>query len=130
MTILKCKKQRTVYRLTLVQGHNMDNVNGYAKLVTIGAPSFIEIKGVTYSGASESSTLTMKNCPFHYEVREFAEALKNTAELQALNYEMACEHEHSCCVLIAKRDFLIQGKWHTWIDFPKFQLLLQRYYEN
>ena len=57
------------------------------------------------------------------------------------DYEIACEHEHSNCVLIAHKkvrmfavsicstekyilllcvQFYIDGKWHTWIDFDKF----------
>lgn len=35
-------------------------------------------------------------------------------------YEIACEHEHSCCVLLAKKCYKIEGIWHTWIDFEKF----------
>ena len=61
------------------------------------------------------------------------------------NYEVACEHEHSNCVLIAHKkvyysyvrsfgsvldlciiqvlcnsQFKVDGRWHTWIDFDKF----------
>ena len=43
---------------------------------------------------------------------------------------MACEHAHSCCVLIAnKKKFFkegedgAKGEWHTWIDYPKFHQL-------
>nr|CCC91768.1 unnamed protein product [Trypanosoma congolense IL3000] len=35
-------------------------------------------------------------------------------------YRIACEHEHSCCVLIALRRFYFDGVWHTWIDYDKF----------
>ena len=37
-------------RLTLVKGKNMDlsDVQQYAKLVDLGQPDFIEVKGVTY----------------------------------------------------------------------------------
>lgn len=35
-------------------------------------------------------------------------------------YRIACEHEHSCCVLIALDKFYINGRWHTWIDYDKF----------
>merc|ERR1711879_677634 len=37
------------------------------------------------------------------------------------HYEIASEHEHSCCVLLANADkFKIDNKWHTFIDFDKF----------
>jgi len=40
------------------------------------------------------------------------------------NYELACEHEHSCCVLIADKRFKVNGVWNTWIDYPKFHQLI------
>lgn len=36
--------QRTVYRLTLVKEWNMDEMQGYASLVELGKPDFIEVK--------------------------------------------------------------------------------------
>ena len=65
---LKRKKQRTVYRLTLVKQHNMDEVREYSKLVALGQPDFIEIKSVTFCGKSDASDLTFENVPFHEEV--------------------------------------------------------------
>ena len=59
------KKQRTVYRLTLVSGWNMTEVDSYAQLVEEGMPDFIEIKAVTYCGKSDASTLTIENSPWH-----------------------------------------------------------------
>ena len=50
---LNNKGQRTVYRLTLVKGFNVEELDNYAKLVTIGNPDFIELKGVTYCGSSK-----------------------------------------------------------------------------
>ena len=50
---LSRKGQRTVYRLTLVKGWNAEEMDNYAKLVAIGKPDFIEIKGVTYCGTSK-----------------------------------------------------------------------------
>jgi tRNA wybutosine-synthesizing protein 1 len=45
----KRHKQRTVFRLTLVKGFNMeDEVIGYADLIERGLPGFVEVKGVTY----------------------------------------------------------------------------------
>ena len=40
------------FRLTLVKGWNMAEVQQYAALVDLGQPDFIEIKGVTYCGDS------------------------------------------------------------------------------
>ncbi|XP_014669662.1 PREDICTED: S-adenosyl-L-methionine-dependent tRNA 4-demethylwyosine synthase-like [Priapulus caudatus] len=38
------KRQRTVFRLTIVKSWNADEIQGYADLVEIGKPEFIEIK--------------------------------------------------------------------------------------
>jgi hypothetical protein len=45
-------------------------------------------------------------------------------------YEMASEHEHSCCVLISDTKLKKDGKWHTWIDYPKFNQLVTEFYET
>ena len=114
---------RTVYRLTLVKGFNLDEeVEGYADLVARGLPCFVEIKGVTYCGTSTSKSagLTMQNVPFYEEVVRFVEALNGALEKRGLEYGIAAEHAHSCCALIGSRRFLIKGKWHTLIDYEKY----------
>lgn len=119
---LKDKQQRTVYRLTLVKGWNTEEVDAYSSLFSIGNPDFVEIKGVTYCGTSATSKLTMENVPWHADVKEFSEAL---AQKSNGEYEVACEHVHSCCVLLAKVDkFKVDGQWHTWIDYEKFHDLV------
>lgn len=125
---LREKRQRTVYRLTLVKGWNMQQIRDYAKLVSRGKPDFIEIKAVTYSGKSDGSSLTMKNVPWHEEVRKFSEALCDL--LGSDKYGLAAAHEHSCLVLLAQRRFCVEGAWHTWIDYERFDQLMRRYYES
>ncbi|XP_009106177.1 S-adenosyl-L-methionine-dependent tRNA 4-demethylwyosine synthase [Brassica rapa] len=119
---LQEKQQRTVYRLTLVKGWNTEELEAYFNLFNIGKPDFIEIKGVTYCGSSATSKLTMENVPWHADVKAFSEALslKSNGE-----YEVACEHAHSCCVLLGRTDkFKVDGKWFTWIDYEKFHDLV------
>ncbi|OWM80840.1 S-adenosyl-L-methionine-dependent tRNA 4-demethylwyosine synthase [Punica granatum] len=119
---LKEKQQRTVYRLTLVKGWNTEDIDAYYSLFSIGKPDFVEIKGVTYCGSSATSKLTMENVPWHADVKAFSEALALKSEGE---YEVACEHIHSCCVLLAKADkFKVNGQWHTWIDYEKFHDLV------
>ncbi|CAM9222044.1 unnamed protein product, partial [Lampetra planeri] len=101
--------QRTVYRLTLVKAWNVEEVTAYANLVALGNPDFIEVKvssafsrgsaGVTYCGESSASSLTMANVPWHEEVVGFVQQL--AAMLP--DYELACEHEHSNCLLLAHK---------------------------
>ena len=115
------KKQRTVYRLTLVKGWNTDDVQQYANLINLGKPDFIEIKGVTYCGESNASSLTMHNVPWHDEVIEFVARLQ---QFVANEYEVACEHRHSMCLLLAHVKFKIDSEWYTFIDYDKFHQLV------
>jgi tRNA wybutosine-synthesizing protein 1 len=158
LTALRDKNQRTVYRLTLVAGWNASDAAEYAKLIDLGKPDLIEIKGMTYCGAtSGASNLTMKNVPYHEDVKKFGEALctarldlvsgrdaastststptelattdepepKTGGTPRSAEYGLACEHAHSCCILLARKDpYLVDGKWHTWIDYEKFQELV------
>ena len=124
---LSKKDQRTVYRLTLVKSWNIDEIEGYAKLISIGDPDFIEIKGVTYCGTGKDTKLTMSNVPWHQEVISFVEKL---VKYVSDDYEIASEHEASLCVLVAKKKFKINGKWKTWIDYDKFHLLVNKYYQT
>jgi tRNA wybutosine-synthesizing protein 1 len=134
LVYMKEKQQRTVYRMTLVKSYNMDEVEQYCDLIQEGEPDFIEIKAVTYCGKSDASNLTMQNVPWHYEVCSYAEAIVHTLNSRSnsrIKYGIATEHEHSCCILIAREDrFKVNGQWHTWIDYPKFDELIQEYYAS
>uniref|UniRef100_A0A8C2Z9U7 tRNA 4-demethylwyosine synthase (AdoMet-dependent) n=1 Tax=Cyclopterus lumpus TaxID=8103 RepID=A0A8C2Z9U7_CYCLU len=115
------KRQRTVYRLTLVKAWNVEEMLSYSELIALGQPDFIEVKGVTYCGESAASTLTMANVPWHQEVVAFVQQLADMLP----QYEIACEHEHSNCLLIAHTKFKVDGEWWTWIDYERFQDLVQ-----
>ncbi|TKA75200.1 hypothetical protein B0A49_05562 [Cryomyces minteri] len=127
LDILRAKRltQRTVFRLTLVKGFNIDDeAEGYADLVARGLPCFVEVKGVTYCGTSTSAAagLTMQNVPFYGEVCAFVDALVAALARRSLDppYGIAAEHAHSCCVLIASTRFLKPDGWHTTIDYDRF----------
>jgi tRNA wybutosine-synthesizing protein 1 len=65
----------------------------------------------------------MENVPWHADVKDFAEALAK--ERGGSEYELACEHAHSCCVLLARATkFKREGQWYTWIDYEKFHDLV------
>jgi len=114
---LKQKQQRTVFRLTLIKGWNAEEIINYGELIQRGMPDFVEVKGVTYCGGKRPQ-IGMKNVPWHYEVIKFSQEL--ATHLGGV-YEIASEHEHSCCILLANvKKFKKQGQWHTWIDFDKF----------
>ncbi|KAG2501511.1 hypothetical protein HYH03_000018 [Edaphochlamys debaryana] len=122
LSSLRERRQRTVYRLTLVKGWNMKEVAAYAALLDLGRPDFVEIKGVTYCGSGGASSLTMANVPYHADVVAFGQAI---CEARGGEYGLACEHAHSCCLLLARTErFLVGGRWHTWIDYERFQQLV------
>jgi len=113
------KKQRTCVRLTLVKGENMCDLEGYAQLITKGNPDFIEVKGYMFVGASRQR-LSKDNMPLHEEVVGFTQELAK--HLPA--YDIVSEHIPSRVVMLAKKKFFIDGKWCTWIDFPKYHELV------
>lgn len=119
--------QRTVFRLTLVKGFNMDEVEGYADMVIQAQPSQIEVKGATFCGSSNANgnPLTMQNIPFYEECKRFVVNLTETLRSRGHMYQVAAEHAHSCCILIAHEKFYFENKWHTHIDYPKFFSLLE-----
>ncbi|OQO09709.1 hypothetical protein B0A48_05112 [Cryoendolithus antarcticus] len=137
LDILHTKRNthRTVFRLTLVKGFNVDEeAEGYAALVDRARPSFVEVKGVTYCGTSTAAGagLTMQNVPFYEEVCAFVLALEAALKRRGLDYGIGAEHAHSCCILLADREryFLPTGRngerrWHTLIDYTKFFQLLE-----
>lgn len=90
------------------------------KLVNHGEPDFIEIKGMTYFGSNSNNNniIKMDNCPWHEDVREFAEKLEKEIKDK---YGLCCEHKHSCCILIGRKDrYYKNNKWYSWIDFEKY----------
>lgn len=89
-----------------------------------GTPDFIEIKGVTYCGKSDASPLTIRNCPFHEEVRKYARDLCERVGALGADYGIASEHAHSNSMLLAKRAFCKDGVWHSWIDYERFADLI------
>lgn len=131
MDILREKRftHRTVFRLTLVKGFNIEEeAAGYADLVERAMPAFVEIKGVTYCGTSTAAGagLSMQNVPFYEEVKAFVLALEAELSRRGLEYGIGAEHAHSCCILLADRTrFFVKGedgvsRWHTLIDYQKF----------
>lgn len=94
--------QRSVARLTVLKDKNMDKdaCDGYAELVQLGDCDFVEVKGATFAGWDDRTGLSMESVPWHEDVRDFAQQLSQSLP----GYEIACEHEHSCSVLLAHRD--------------------------
>ena len=60
----------------------------------------------------------MENVPWHEEVLGFVRQLSSRL---GGRYDVASEHEHSNCVLLAKTHFRDEdtGVWNTWIDYER-----------
>jgi len=112
------KKQRTCIRLTMIKGINDSHLDKYAELILKGYPDFLEVKAYMFVGPSRQR-LNKENMPLHEEVVIFAKELaKHLPE-----YEIVSEHIPSRVVMIAKKKYKINGVWHTWIDFERFNKL-------
>lgn len=96
LEIMKDCNSRSVVRLTLIKGYNMDDksVRSYAKLIELAEPQFIEAKAYMYLGYSRLR-LKYENMPEHSDIVEFA--LKLSEET---GYEFVNESEASRVVLL------------------------------
>ena len=97
LSLLPSFRCPTVTRMTLVKGHNMENVAGYAKLVERADPTYIEAKAYMHVGFS-GLRLDYKNMPSHGEVYDFATRLA-----ERTGYMIIDESVDSRVVLLSKR---------------------------
>ncbi|NYT02796.1 MAG: 4-demethylwyosine synthase TYW1 [Methanosarcinales archaeon] len=74
LAVLKDHPGRTVVRMTLVRGLNMDDPAGYAPLLEEARPDFVEVKAYMHLGRSRNR-LSRDSMPEHQEVLEFASRL-------------------------------------------------------
>lgn len=113
------KKQRTCIRLTMIKGINMSSPEKYAELIKKASPDFIEVKSYMHVGAS-IKRLSKECMPSHEEVMKFSKELIKYLK----DYEIVSEHIPSQVVMLAKKKFKINGVWNTWIDFEKYNELV------
>jgi len=73
---------RTVFRITAVRGLNLINPEGYAKLIEIAEPDFVEVKGYSWLGRSRER-LSKANVPTMNDIDSFA---KKLADLTGYRY--------------------------------------------
>jgi tRNA wybutosine-synthesizing protein 1 len=76
---------RTVTRLTLAKNLNMQDPQGYAKLIEIAEPDFVEVKAYMHLGSSRNR-LGRDSMPSHDEVMEFARDLSEILGYQLKNH--------------------------------------------
>jgi tRNA wybutosine-synthesizing protein 1 len=92
----------TVIRSTLVKNKNMEDIDGYAKLVMKAEPTYIEAKAYMHIGFS-SLRLSFDSMPSHKEVFDFALQLS-----EKTGYRILDEAPDSRVVLLSRRDKAIR----------------------
>lgn len=110
---MKGLKTRTVLRMTLVKGLNMCNLEGYASLIKLAMPNYVEVKGFSFVGGAreEQRGLQMSSMPYHEEIKEFAKGLALLT-----GYIVTAEHSPSRVVLLCRDE---ESKRKRIIDFTK-----------
>ena len=96
LKIMSRMKTRTALRTTLVKDLNMFNPEGYAELVGIAKPNYVEVKGFSFIGGSREPQRGLKyeDMPRHAEIKEFA---KKLAELSVILSQTSTFRARSCC---------------------------------
>jgi len=88
-------KTRTVLRLTLIKGENMDNPEQYAELFKRADPTFIEMKGFMWLGWSRKRK-ERSNQPTYDDIKAFSEeCISFYPELKIIDEKV----ESSICLL-------------------------------
>jgi len=94
MSSLKCRR---VIRLTLVEGLNLKDASGYAKLIEKAQPDFVEAKAYMHVGFARAR-LSIENMPSHKEVKNFALELETE-----IGYKIVDESKPSRVVLLRRK---------------------------
>ena len=76
LKLMKKFKCRTIFRMTLVKGLNLKDAKGWAKLINMAQPKFVEFKGYTWLGESRQR-LKAEDMPTMQELEKFAKEIVN-----------------------------------------------------
>ncbi|AAB88988.1 MULTISPECIES: 4-demethylwyosine synthase TYW1 [Archaeoglobus] len=98
LEVMRDSGSRTVIRLTLIRGYNMDEeaIRKYSELIEMAEPDFIEAKAYMYLGYSRLR-LRWGNMPEHADIVEFSRKLADST-----GYEVKRESEPSRVVLLER----------------------------
>lgn len=99
LKIMKHMKTRTVLRMSLIKNLNMTDIEGYAKLIKIAKPWYVEVKGFSFVGGAREPARNLKysDMPLHDEIKSFAAAIA-----EKTGYLISNEHKTSRMVLLSK----------------------------
>jgi len=85
LEIISQHRSRSVIRMTLARGLNMERPEDYARLIAKAEPDFVEVKAYMHLGRSRDR-LEREAMPQHYEIMEFARTLG-----EALGYDLEAD---------------------------------------
>jgi tRNA wybutosine-synthesizing protein 1 len=97
LEVMKSVNCRTVIRMTLMKGMNLNSIEQYAELILKAEPDFIEAKGFMQVGEAQQR-LPRFMMPQHQEIVEFARNLATR-----LSYKVKDQHPESRVVLLSKK---------------------------
>lgn len=96
LELVRSFKCPTALRITLIKGVNDVDVRGYAKLVELANPLYVEVKAYMYLGFSRLR-LELWNMPRHSEVVSFAKSLADET-----GYSLLADSLHSRVALLSR----------------------------
>ena len=85
LSLMKERLCRRVIRLTLARGLNLKDSGGFAKVIELAEPDFVEVKAYMHLGRSRAR-LSRESMPEHGEIVEFARQLSGD-----LGYDLTSE---------------------------------------
>lgn len=92
------KFKRSTVRLTLAKGMNMHNPGGYAQMIALAKPKFVELKAAMPVGYAQYR-MAYSAMPSHSDIKKFGEAIA-----KLIGMKIADEKENSRVVLLMKKD--------------------------
>ena len=104
LEIIKQHRCRSVIRLTLARGLNMERAEDYARIIGRAEPDFVEVKAYMHLGRSRDR-LTREAMPQHAEIMDFTRTLG-----RALGYELEAD------VPLSRVAFLSSGRRPTSLE--------------
>lgn len=96
LEVLKHSGSRKAIRITLTKGVNIMDPEGYAHLVELARPDYVELKAYMHLGFSRKR-LSRENMPSHDEVLDFSRKVA-----QSLDYRIADDSRESRVVLLSR----------------------------
>jgi len=95
LELLPSLETRKVLRFTVIKGWNTENIEGYAKIVEMAEPNFVEVKAYEWVGQSRER-LPREAMPYMRDVEDFANKLANLT-----GYAIKGKYKPSGAVLLA-----------------------------